>query len=136
MPHAEARIQAGDPSRYLVHLCRHAEKFGEALRRGHLRFGHSGWRPDHSGAERPEVLGVEYTGSTGTLRLTCGTCTMYVEGDTLTLYAEAAGEDDLKRLQDIVTADLERFGQRDDLKVTWSEPETSPPSTRRPDGGD
>jgi hypothetical protein len=37
----------------------------------------------------------------------------------LNLRAQAAGEETLQRIQDIVTADLGRFGKRDHLAVTW-----------------
>jgi hypothetical protein len=41
---------------------------------------------------------------------------------TLSLRAEAAGEEDLQRVQDIVATDIERFGKRDHLTVTWQRP--------------
>src|SRR5215472_5665990 len=40
---------------------------------------------------------------------------------TLTLHAEAADEENLRRIQDLITARLERFGQRDHLKVDWQQ---------------
>ena len=38
---------------------------------------------------------------------------------TLTLRAEAADQGSLQRVQDIVTRDIERFGKRRQLTVTW-----------------
>lgn len=109
MPIAESRIDTPHAGRYLVQLCQHAKKFSGRLR--HL----------HPGTARPDVLGVEWTDTDGTLSLSWGTCTLHAEGDTLTVRVEAAGVDDLKRVQDIITADLERFGHRDDVAVTWTD---------------
>jgi hypothetical protein len=113
MPRAETRIATDHPSRYLVHLCQHATKFNHKLRHLHGR----------AGQERPEILDVTWTDTTGTLRLNWGTCTLHVEDNTLTVHAEAADEANLKRVQDIITADLERFGRRDHLKVNWTRPD-------------
>jgi hypothetical protein len=41
--------------------------------------------------------------------------------DTLLVRVEVADEDQLQRIQALLAADLERFGRRDDLKVTWQE---------------
>jgi len=38
---------------------------------------------------------------------------------TLTLRAEAADEESLQRVQGIIARDVERFGKRDQLAVTW-----------------
>jgi hypothetical protein len=48
-----------------------------------------------------------------------GRCTMRATPGTLTLRAEAADEESLHRVQDIVTRDIERFGNRRQLTVTW-----------------
>ena len=37
----------------------------------------------------------------------------------LTVRVEADNEENLRRVQDIVTADLERFGRRDGVTVVW-----------------
>lgn len=121
MPHAEARVQTRNPSRYLVHLCRHAQKFGDRLQHLHGGAGSS---------EGPEVLDVEWTDSDGTLRLSSGTCTLHADVDTLTVRVEAADEASLERVRDIVTADLERFGRRDHLTVTWTRPDSGAVTSR------
>jgi len=38
------------------------------------------------------------------------------------LRVEAADEDNLRRLQDLIASRLERFGRRDRLTVTWQRP--------------
>lgn len=37
----------------------------------------------------------------------------------LTIRAEAADQEDLRRIQDLLTTRLERFGRREHLTVTW-----------------
>jgi hypothetical protein len=108
MPNATARIETDQPSQYLVHLCQHATKVS------HL---HDGGELDH-----PKLMDVEWTDTTGDIRLNCGTCTLHAEGNTLVVHAEAPDQAGLKRVQDIITADLQRFGRRDQLFVGWSGP--------------
>jgi len=43
--------------------------------------------------------------------------------DALTLRAEALDKDGLQQVQDLITGQLERFGRRDNLKVSWQRPE-------------
>lgn len=108
MPVAQSRIDTPQAGRFLVQLCQHAKKFSGRLK--HF----------HPGAARPDVLGVEWTDTDGTLTLSWGTCVLHVESDTLTVRVEAADDDNLKRVQDIIAADLERFGRRDHLTVSWT----------------
>jgi hypothetical protein len=114
MPIAESHIQTPDPSRYLVQLCRHAAGINQ---RGHRLRLHTG-----RSRARPEVLRVEYSDTDATLRLDWGQCTMRAGGDTLSLRLEAADEASLGRLQELLTADLERFGARERLTVDWRRP--------------
>jgi hypothetical protein len=44
---------------------------------------------------------------------------MQAGGNVLTLRAEADDEGNLQLIQDIITRDIERFGRRDHLKVSW-----------------
>jgi hypothetical protein len=103
----ESRIETTNATGLLTHLCRHATKMGE---HGHLRDKHA----------RPDVLGVEFSDTHGTLDLSWGRCVLDADEGTLTVRVEAATEDHLRGIQDIVTADLERFGRRENLTVTWS----------------
>ena len=123
---AEAQIQTRRPSRYLTQLCKHASDMG-----GHrvhaLRARHGGTRPGDS----PEVRHVEWSDTHGIVSLSWGQCTLEATSSTLTLRAEAADEENLRRIQDLITARLERFGQRDHLKVNWQQQRND--SGRAPD---
>lgn len=114
MPSAEARIETEHASRYLLQLCRHADNVTHRL--GHL----------HAGAEetRPEVLHVERSGddTDATLELNWGRCTMRAGPHALTVRAEAHDEENLRRVQDLIAADLRRFGRRERLAVNWRRP--------------
>jgi hypothetical protein len=113
---AEAQIQTRRPSRYLTQLCKHASDMG-----GHrvhaLRARHGGTRPGDS----PEVRHVEWSDTHGIVSLSWGQCTLQATSSTLTLRAEAADEENLRRIKELITARLERFGQRDHLKVDWQQ---------------
>ena len=41
------------------------------------------------------------------------------DATTLGVRVEAADEENLRKVQDLVAADLERFGRRDQVTVTW-----------------
>jgi len=108
MPTAQARIQTGQPSRYLIQLCRHAASINHKVLR------HAGRAP-----VRPDIQHVEWSDTRGTLTLTWGRCTMQAGPGTLTVRAEAASDESLQRVQDLITRNLERSGRRAHLKVTW-----------------
>ncbi|MGH3192518.1 MAG: DUF2218 domain-containing protein [Streptosporangiaceae bacterium] len=109
---AEARLQTEQPSRYLVQLCRHASLINHKILQRH-------------GAKaqvRPEVQHVEWSDTDGTLTFSWGRCMMQAGPGTLTVRAEAANEENLQRIQDLIARNLERFGRRDHLKVNWQRP--------------
>jgi hypothetical protein len=60
----------------------------------------------------------------GTLDLGRGRATLHAGPGTLTVRAEAASEESLQRVQDLITRNLERFGRREHLKVNWQQPAT------------
>jgi hypothetical protein len=68
---------------------------------------------------RPEVLDVDSSDTHGTLTLSWGRCVLDADATTLSVRVEAADEENLRRVQDLIAADLERFGKRDQLTVTW-----------------
>jgi len=107
---AEAQVKTEDPGRYLVQLCRHAQ---QAHRLRHRPRNHGG------GGQPPKVQQVECSESSGMISFGWGHCTMQASPGTLTLRAEATSEEDLRRVQGIVAADIERFGKREHLQVTW-----------------
>lgn len=108
---AETTVQTTNASRYLVQLCKHATKVGQGLRHLHARMSHA----------RPEVLDVDWSDTHGTLTLSWGRCVLDADPAKLTVRVEADGEENLRRVQDLVAADLERFGKRDRLTVTWQQ---------------
>jgi hypothetical protein len=69
---------------------------------------------------RVEPLGPEPDG--GRLMFAYGTGTVRPEGDHLLLVAEAADEESLRHVEDVLARHLERFGARRELVVTWQEP--------------
>jgi hypothetical protein len=120
MPTAEAHIETERASRYLAQLCQHASRIKNMGGLSRHR------RPAHVPADahaRPDVpTHVEWSEIQGTIGFAEGTVTLQAGPGTLILRAEAAGEENLRRIQDIVTADLDRFGKRDHLAVTWQRP--------------
>jgi hypothetical protein len=114
MPAAEADIRTGHAASYLARLCGHAAKMGQARH-------HPSHRPrarDHDGGP-PEVRHVERSGTEATVSLDRGQWTMRALPGRLAVRAEAADEEDLRRIQDLLTARLEKFGRREHLAVTW-----------------
>jgi hypothetical protein len=111
MPTAETTVQTEHPGRYLVQLCKHASKMS-----GHLRH-----RPriHDGGAGSPEMRHAEWSSTDGIVTLNWGQWTMHAAPGTLTLRAEAADQENLRRIQDLVTARLEKIGRRNHLTVNW-----------------
>jgi hypothetical protein len=117
MPTAEADITTAYAARYLARLCGHADKMGAAGR----RLGHR--QPSHTHADAaPEVRRVECSETKGTVRLSWGQWTMRAFPGLLAVRAEAADEESLQRIQDLLTARLQKFGRREHLTVTWRRP--------------
>ena len=58
-------------------------------------------------------------GETSTAELAGGTGTVVVGDGVLTLLAEAPDTESLTRVQHVLGSHLERFGQRNELTVTW-----------------
>ncbi len=127
MQTAEARIATDRPSRYLVQLCEHVSAMGG--RRGHVLPGRHGGHGGHGAGQGDGagILHADWTDSGGVIATSWGRCTLRAAPGTLTLRAEAADEDGLRRMEDLLTARLERFGRRDRLTVTWRR-------DRQPDG--
>ena len=111
MPTAEAHVQTEDPGRYLTQLCRHAQ---QVHRLRHRPRNHGG-----DGQPPPKVQHVECSETSGMIRFGWGQCTMQASPGTLTLRAEASDEESLQRVQGIIARDIERFGKRHQLTVTW-----------------
>ena len=58
---------------------------------------------------------MECSETGGTVSLNWGQCTMRAAPGLLAVRAEAADEESLRRIQDLLTARLERFGRREHL---------------------
>jgi hypothetical protein len=114
---AEADIETEHAARYLARLCGHAGKMGSAGRRLSHR------RPSHDPADAaPEVRRVECSGTEGTVSLDRGQWTLRAFPGLLAVRAEAGDEESLRRIQDRLTARLQKFGGREHLTVTWRRP--------------
>jgi hypothetical protein len=116
MPASEATVETQHPGRYLTQLCEHASKMGRS--RMHRPRSHVG------GGAPPEIRHAEWTGTDGTVTLNWGQWTMHAAPGTLTLRAEAGNEENLRRIQDLVAARVEKIGRRDHLAVNWQPAET------------
>jgi hypothetical protein len=119
MPTSDARIQTEHASPYLARLCEHIGKIGN---KG-LDLLHQ--RPSHlhgAGRARPDLQAqVEWNGTHGSVSFSWGKITMQASPDTLTVHAEAANEENLQQIQDLVAKRLARFGSREHLKVNWQQ---------------
>jgi hypothetical protein len=121
---AEADIQTEHAARYLARLCGHAGKMGTV---GH-RLGHR--QPAHERDDGPpEVRQVAFSGTEGTVSLNWGQWTMRAFPGRLAVRAEAADEQSLRQIQNLLTARLQKFGRREHLTVTWRHPGTTAAST-------
>lgn len=125
MPTAEARVETGRPGRYLVQVCKHFSNKGRQL--GHRPRAHSGGDAQALSEMRAvaEQAQVEWTSIDGHISLPWGRVTLNAAQGVLTLRVEAAGEEELRRLQELVAGHVERFGRREGLRVSWRRPETS-----------
>jgi hypothetical protein len=111
---AEADIRTEHAATYLARLCGHAGKMGTAGRRLSHR------RPPHAGGDvAPEVRRVECSRTEGTVSLDWGQWTMQAFPGRLTVRAEAADQESLRRIQDLLTSRLQKFGRREHLTVDW-----------------
>jgi hypothetical protein len=121
---AEADIRTEHAARYLARLCDHAGKMGTTAQRlGHRPRSHA------RGGGPPEVRHVECSETEGTVSLNSGQWTMRASPGLLAVRAEAADEQSLRQIQDLLTARLQKFGRREQLTVTWRHPR---PATAEP----
>ncbi|MFL6072553.1 MAG: DUF2218 domain-containing protein [Mycobacteriales bacterium] len=118
----ETTIEIDRPGRYLAQLCRHAAAMG-ATGGGHRPRAHA----TAAALTRGDVqVHAEYSDTHGLITLApWGRCTLTAGTDVLTLRIEATDPDALRRIQEILGRDLERFGRRDGVSVTWPPPETT-----------
>ncbi|GAA0401853.1 hypothetical protein GCM10009530_62160 [Microbispora corallina] len=124
----QAHIRTERASRYLVQFCKHAAAMGGG--------GHTSRMHLHGPMVRSEVrVAAEWSETSGTVTFTpWGQCTLVADPGTVMLRIEAADEDGLVQIRDVVTRDFERFSRRDPMTVTWERPETSEADPFRPAG--
>ena len=65
------------------------------------------------------MLHAECSETEGSIVLGWGRCALRADPGSLTLRAEAADEESLTRIQDMIAGRLEKFGRRENLRVTW-----------------
>jgi hypothetical protein len=110
MPIAEAGVATANAARYLAQVCRHFSQ----LRRHASKV--------HEDESSPTDLEVQVDWSAVEGRVTfdgLGRCILNAGSDGLALHAEAADEERLQRVQELVGSHLERFGAREQLEVHW-----------------
>ena len=96
MPSAETLIKTENAATYLTRLCGHLGKLAAPRRfPGHAPRSHAGGQP-------PAVLHVEHTAG------------------ELMIRADAASQEDLRRLQDMTAGRLLKFGRREHLDIEWT----------------
>jgi len=116
---AEAFICTEHAEQYLARLGKHAAKLG-GTGHGHRPRAHGGGHAPHQAP--PQVEHAEWSATSGTVRLDWGGWTIQADPGTLRLRADAADEPSLRRIQDMLTTRLEKFGRREHLTVTWQPP--------------
>ncbi|MFJ9364478.1 DUF2218 domain-containing protein [Nocardia sp. NPDC101769] len=115
MPALESRVPTDRPARYLRQFRTHAEAM--ASPRGHRV--HAG-NPQAAGEIH---LRVEGTDSRTTAHFgPWGHCTLTAEPETLVVRIDATDAAALRRIRDILTRDLTRFGGGS-LTVDWRDPD-------------
>jgi hypothetical protein len=127
---AEARVETGRPGRYLAQLCQHLSNRGRHLGTGkgrQMRHRPGGHGSDHPQPGPAEQVHVEWSESEGTVSFPRGQCTMQATSDALVLRAEAADEETLQFIQDLITSHLDRFSRREHLTVAWQRAGHRPP---------
>lgn len=125
MPTADAAIVTPRAARYLAQFGKHAGAM--AGERGHGMRMH-GDDPLGSGEV---TLHVERADDQVVVTFDpWGRATLRAQADRLTVRAEATDPQHLHRIQDILTRDIERFGRREHLTVTWTGTAADPPPHR------
>jgi hypothetical protein len=113
MPTLQAQIPTERASRYLVQFCKHATAMGSGGHRARMHL-------QGMMARREVEVAADWSETNGTVTFTpWGRCTLASDASTLTVRIDAADQEGLTRIRDIVTRDLRRFSSRDPLTVTW-----------------
>jgi hypothetical protein len=89
---SEARVPTEKSAQYMKQLCRH--------------FGHR--------------VKTDFTDETGRIEFDFGVCELRAEPDALAMKVDAADNESMTRLENVVGSHLERFAHREELQVSWS----------------
>jgi hypothetical protein len=123
MPTVEAALDTPRAARYLAQFAKHSGAMAGAP--GHRLHGDS---PLASGEVN---LHVESTDDQVVVTFDpWGSATLRARDDRLTVRVEATDRQNLHRIQEILTRDIERFGRRDQLTLTWNGTDAEPPARR------
>jgi len=88
-----------------------------------LRTGGRAWRNSSPRTtESTRSPRIDWSETQGTVGFGRGKCTMRAAPSTLIPRAEAIDTEHLRQVQQIVTADIERFCKREHVQVIWQEP--------------
>jgi hypothetical protein len=90
--------------------------------------GHSHGRGHGDGGAASMPQRAEWSDTDGIIDFGWGRCTVHATDEGLVLHAEADDQQQLRRIQDAITARLERIGRRDRLTVTWQQTPPEPGS--------
>jgi cytochrome P450 len=112
MPASHARVLTSRASRYLTQLCSHSNQMSRAA--SHRPRRHS------DGGAPPAARHTSQTGADGVIEFGWGRCTLHATSEALILHAEADDQQQLKQIQDGLSARLERIGRRDQLALSWT----------------
>lgn len=127
----DARIETDQSSRYLVRLCTHAASMGRSG--GHGPRVHLG-----EALSRREVdVEAQWSDTRGTVTFNpWGRCEIVATTTALLLRIEATDEEYLRRIQEVVTRDLDRFSGSEKLAIDWRRTDAAPSVARDEAGPD
>ncbi len=95
----ETRIETGNGQRYLDELCRQLDARSHA---------------------KPELgVQVSWTDAEGSVDFGWSRCAIRARGSSLEVRAEAADEDALRQVRELITRHLEKLASSNELPLTW-----------------
>jgi uncharacterized protein len=81
-------------------------------------------RPERYGSQLTKHFGnkieASWADGSGTVKFDAGEAVLHAEDGILRMRVNAADQESLQRLEQVVGSHLVRFGQRDELQVEWN----------------